>query len=135
MNQFFPFFLLFNMLILSYSLSNSNISSDKKMACDAGFTFNTTSCSQTVNFQATAPVPVNNPAYTFSWDFGDGTSDGLGTVVQHMYNAPGGGTRSYVVELTVTEAGTGCTSTIQHTVTIDEKPHALITDANIFSPF
>ncbi|MEL7222196.1 MAG: PKD domain-containing protein, partial [Bacteroidota bacterium] len=72
------------------------------MMCEPDFEFTITDCSQTVSFQATAPIPINDPNLSFEWDFGDGSSAGNGAAVEHTYTALGSGTVSFTVVLMVT---------------------------------
>ncbi|MFC2046479.1 PKD domain-containing protein [Chloroflexota bacterium] len=60
---------------------------------------------QEVTFDGSQSRPGSSPIATYEWNFGDGTT-GSGSVVTHVYNAPG----SYPVTLTVTgEDGLGNT--------------------------
>lgn len=103
--------------------------------CEPDFTFETNPCSQEVAFQAIAPSPVSNPNLTFEWDFGDGTSPGFGTIINHNFNVILAGTTTFSVTLTVTDASIGCTNSIVKMITIDALPDAQLEDDDIFSPF
>ncbi|MFK8008406.1 MAG: PKD domain-containing protein [Saprospiraceae bacterium] len=129
------FILLMTLLGMPHLLLPTYTSGQAVVMCDPDFSFTTTPCSQSVNFQATAPIPVSNPNLSFEWDFGDGSPMGEGTIVNHTYAAIGGGVTNFTVTLTVTDASDGCTSSIQKTITIDELPDAALADENIFSPF
>jgi PKD repeat protein len=84
-------------------------------ATGAGFTCAPTApvVDQTVDFSGS--IAAGTPPFTWSWDFGDGTT-GSGQYVTHAYAAPG----DYLVTLTVANA---CGQAVaEHTVTV-LRPH------------
>jgi gliding motility-associated-like protein len=127
------FILLMTLLGMPHALPPTFTMDQAIIMCDPDFSFTTTPCSQSVNFQATAPIPVSNPNLSFEWDFGDGSPLGMGTIINHTYVAIGGGSMNFT--LTVTDASDSCSNSIQKIITIDELPDAALTDNNIFSPF
>ena len=74
---------------------------------------------------------------TYEWDFGNPGSEGNTSSDQnpsHEFLAPGDGTDSFTVTLTVTDDN-GCSSTTSQTVNVTESPDASIADVDIFTPF
>ncbi|RME37046.1 MAG: PKD domain-containing protein, partial [Planctomycetota bacterium] len=57
----------------------------------------------TVNFDATESVDPNGEALNFSWNFGDGSPQATGAIVQHVYTEPG----RFTVVLRATNPRTG----------------------------
>jgi hypothetical protein len=74
---------------------------------------------------------------TYSWDFGDGSTDGAGTSVNHTYNLAntGNGSQSFTVTLTTTISATGCRRTNTQLVTVKQLPDAAIGDFSDATPF
>ncbi len=102
----------------------------------AAFSFNPNNqCSGT-------PVLFTNSStgtgLTYSWDFGDPASGGSNTSTlqnpSHTYTAVGCGTQNYTVTLVVTNSN-GCTSTVQQTVSVLQRPDPALTDVDLISPF
>ena len=75
---------------------------------------------------------------TYQWNFGDPGSGGANTSnlqnPSHIFNTFGCGTQNYTVTLTVTDVN-GCTSSVQHTVSVLQRPDPQLTDTDIISPF
>lgn len=75
---------------------------------------------------------------TYLWNFGDPASGAGNTSAlqhpTHIFNAVGCGTVPYTVTLTVTGAS-GCTSIIQHTVSVLPRPDPVLDDTDVISPF
>lgn len=101
----------------------------------AAFSIGNTGCSA-------SPVQFTNNStgqgLEFSWNFGNPASGAQNTSTQnnpnHLFVAPGNGTQSFNVVLTVTAAN-GCTNTVTQQVTVSQSPDATLTDSNIFTPF
>ena len=95
------------------------------------FTFtNDNSCMGTV-IQFSSNVTAGS--YTYSWDFGDGTSSTQQNP-SHSFVSLGCATATFNVSLTVT--GGGCTVTKTKTVTVKQKPDINFNDVNNqFEPF
>lgn len=91
---------------------------------------------------STAPVQFTNNStgqgLEFEWNFGNPASGANNTSTQnnpsHVFVAPGNGTQSFSVTLTVTDAN-GCSNDITQPVTVSQSPDATLTDANVFTPF
>ena len=96
------------------------------------------------NANACGGVPVqftNNSSGTgleFEWDFGNPASGAANSSTAnnptHEFVAPGNGTDSFTVTLTVTDAN-GCTDSFSQVVPVTESPDPGIGDVNIFTPF
>ncbi|OGJ90424.1 MAG: hypothetical protein A2268_13610 [Candidatus Raymondbacteria bacterium RifOxyA12_full_50_37] len=54
---------------------------------------------QTVNFDGSASADLDNDPLTYTWDFGDGSPQGVGAIVSHAYSSAG----PYKVVLTVSD--------------------------------
>ncbi len=101
----------------------------------AAFSIGNTGCSST-------PVQFTNQSsgsgLEYSWSFGNPASGVSNTSTQnnpsHTFVAPGNGTQSFNVTLTVTDAN-GCTASVTQQVTVNQSPDASLTDADIFTPF
>jgi len=86
------------------------------------FSYNNNVCiDNTVNF-TTDPIALPPAAYTWLWDFGDGTTLTTPGSVSHLYAA----VQDYTVTLTLTDT-LGCTKSKQHVVSIIPKPIANFT--------
>ncbi len=86
-----------------------------KVTLEGGFTPHFTA-SDTVVTCAPHGITFYNtdiPSANAVWDFGDGTPQGSGDTITHVFTLPG----TYMVTLTVT-LPSGCTGTTQHTVTV-----------------
>lgn len=91
---------------------------------------------------SSSPVQfVNNSSGSgleYEWNFGNPASGADNTSTannpQHQFVAPGNGNQSFTVTLTATDVN-GCSSTTTETVPVIQSPSALLTDANIFTPF
>lgn len=72
-----------------------------------------------VRFDASNSSDLENhlDMMSFSWNFGDGSSPGLGKLASHTFNRPG----SFRVVLTLTDKD-GATATAERTVSVREKP-------------
>ncbi len=84
----------------------------------ASFTYTTPVC---VNSPAVFAALPSNPAYSYSWTFGDGSTSYL-ALTQHAYSAAG----SYLVTLTIKDE-MGCVATASNTVTVNPLPACTIT--------
>jgi gliding motility-associated-like protein len=62
-------------------------------------------------------------ALTYLWNFGDGQTS-TNANPSHFFIAPGTGTQTFNVLLTVTDNAAGCTNSIQKTVTVQQAPDA-----------
>ncbi len=74
---------------------------------------------------------------SYFWDFGNPGSDGNTSTEEnptHTFLAPGNGTDTFTVTLTVTDEN-GCSDTTTQNYTVDESPDPSITDVDIFTPF
>jgi len=86
-----------------------------------GFTFTDQQCSGTgVVFK-----PSLTGAYSYAWDFGDGTTS---TKVSptHLYATSGISTQDYTVKLTQTDTTTTCQSTVLNHVVVAQVPDATL---------
>ena len=94
---------------------------------NVNFTFtNDNTCSGTV-IQFTSNVTGTGP-YTYSWDFGDGSSLSTAINPTHSFTSLGCGNDTFTVTLTIT--GGGCTVTKSQTVSVKQKPDISFTDTN-----
>ncbi|WP_369769399.1 PKD domain-containing protein [Flavobacterium sp. WC2416] len=95
------------------------------------FTFtNDNTCSGTlIQFSSN----VSAGSYTYSWDFGDGTTSTMQNP-SHSFTELGCGTATKTIKLTV--AGGGCTISKTKIIGIKQKPDINFTDVNnLFDPF
>ncbi|MFN7014685.1 MAG: PKD domain-containing protein, partial [Bacteroidia bacterium] len=100
------------------------------------FTPNNGCANVPVNFTNTTP---GAGGLTFNWNFGDPASGNDNTEntlnAIHEFTAVGsGGSTPYTVTLTSTNSN-GCSNSSSQTVTVGNKPDALLIDSNIFSAF
>lgn len=86
---------------------------------DAAFTWDATGL--VVDVDGTTSTDSDGTIASYSWDWGDGTTDDTGSTQTHTYAAPG----SYVITLTVTDddGGIGVTD---HTASVTELPKLLL---------
>ena len=63
---------------------------------------------------------VNEPC-TYAWNFGDGSTS-TETNPTHTFSASGGGTKTFIVSLTVTSSGTGCTQSVSKQISLEQTP-------------
>lgn len=76
----------------------------------------------TVNFSA-ANYTGGGSSLTFDWNFQDGTPNGSGQNVSHVFNTTG----QFQVVMTFTEVGSGCGGTVNRTVNVQAYPQASFT--------
>lgn len=74
-----------------------------------------------VSFSAAGSSDPENGTLSYSWDFGDASSNGSGTQVIHVFNAPPGVPTSFTVTLTVTDP-VGATNSVQLLVSVNNTP-------------
>jgi len=88
---------------------------------DFSFTYTDNQCTGT-GFVFT---PSLTGSYSYSWDFGDGTSS---TEVNptHFYTASGNSTQSYFVKLTMTNNLTSCQNTVTNSITTNQLADATL---------
>ncbi len=100
----------------------------------AGFSIvNNDGCSGTT-IQFLSSVSAGSFPFTYSWDFGDGTTSSVQNPT-HVFDTTGCGIASFNVTLTVTDAN-GCTGTTSQVVQIKERPSIVFNDLeNPFSEF
>jgi PKD repeat protein len=84
----------------------------------ANFTFTTPVCENTPAVFAGLP---NNPSYSYSWTFGDGSTSYL-PLTQHAYATAG----NYLVSLVIKDE-MGCVATASNTITVNPVPACTIT--------
>jgi large repetitive protein len=85
------------------------------------FTFNDNQCSGSgIQFSST----VNGPC-TYAWDFGDGSTS-TDANPNHEFSAPGTGTKTFIVKLTVTNTATGCKQSVDKEISLLEAPDPTI---------
>lgn len=77
--------------------------------------------------QQTFTAQPINPAWTYTWDFGDATAPGNGFITNHTYAASG----TYTVCLTVYDSATTCTSQFCDTVNITLQTNCPVTFTNM----
>lgn len=108
---------------------NDNVVVTVNPSPTAAFTFapNNQCANIPVNFTNTTP----GAGLTYSWNFGNPASGAANTSnlanPTHTFVTSGSGTSSFVVSLTVTNAA-GCSSSVTHTVTVQESPQAELLD-------
>ncbi len=109
------------------------VSITPKPVADFTFTPNTSICADVpVTFKPA--VISGTPPYTYSWDFGDGSTSAVANPA-HPFVSLGCGTFNFIVKLTVTDAR-GCTSTVSKTITVLQSPDVQLSDpANLLQPF
>lgn len=79
--------------------------------------------------QFTSNITTGTGPYTYTWDFGDGTTSTIANPI-HSLTSLGCGTDNITVKLTVTDAN-GCTSNqVNHTVSVLQKPDINFEDKN-----
>lgn len=99
--------------------------------------FTTTADANTCSGDAVIFMPTitnGSPAYTYLWDFGDGTTSDLENPM-HAFTSLGCGTGTFVVTLTVVDSN-GCSVTATHNVVVKQQPDtAFVDQINPFDPF
>jgi gliding motility-associated-like protein len=96
------------------------------------FSFVDNQCSSNV-VQFTSSVSGKDSC-SYLWDFGDSITS-TDPNPTHQYSAPGNGTQSFKVTLTVTDDTTGCTQSKQQTITLHQAPDATLTSTADFVVF
>ncbi|HRE97814.1 MAG TPA: PKD domain-containing protein, partial [Flavobacteriales bacterium] len=103
---------------------NDNVNVNVTQGATASFTFSpNNSCSSIPVVFANTSTPLAGSS--FQWNFGDPASGSANTSTQmnptHTFVAPGNGTQTFTVSLTVTSS-TGCTHTTTQNVTVNQSP-------------
>lgn len=82
----------------------------------------------------TPTITNGSPAYTYQWNFGDGTTSSEESPV-HVFTTLGCGTGTFVVTLVVLDSN-GCSATMTHNVVVRQQPDTNFVDQmNPFDPF
>jgi len=108
----------------TFSLSSENVAPLQNPTADFSFTPSSGTAPLTVAFDASSSTSPNGSITSYSWDFGDGTSE-FGTInTSHDYVTAG----TFAITLTVTDsAGKSATKSSAITVTQPQAPVASFT--------